>query len=43
MKKYSAPEFETIKYDVEDCLEGSNTVPVDQENIGNIIDDLYGN
>ena len=43
MKEYSAPEFKTIKYDVEDCLEGSNTVPFDEEYIGDYIDDLYGN
>ena len=43
MKEYLAPEFETIKYDVEDCLTGSQTVPFEEEEIGNIIDDLFGN
>ena len=42
MREYLSPVFEMIKYDVEDCLEGSNTVPFDQEDIGKIIDDLYG-
>lgn len=41
MKEYLAPEFETIKYNVEDCLTGSNSVPFEDEDIGNIIDDLY--
>lgn len=40
MKEYSAPEFEKILYDVEDCLEGSKTVPVESEPIDDIIDDL---
>ena len=41
MKEYLAPEFEKIKYDVEDCLTGSNGVVTETENIGEIIDDLY--
>lgn len=41
MKEYLAPEFETIKYDVEDCLTGSNEVPYETEDVGQIIDDLY--
>ena len=41
MKEYLAPEFNTIKYDVEDCLTGSETVPFETEDVGNIIDNLY--
>ena len=41
MKEYLAPEFETIEYNVEDCLTGSTGIESETEDIGNIIDDLY--
>ena len=40
MKEYLAPEFETSEY-VEDCLTGSVSVPIEDEDIGDILDDLY--
>lgn len=40
MKKYTTPEFEMIKYDVEDCLVGSTGIPTETEDIGGILDDL---
>ena len=43
MKEYSSPKFEKIIYYVEDCLTGSNGVESESENIGEIIDDLFGN
>ena len=42
MKEYLAPDFEKIEYNiVEDCLKGSNEVPYETEDVGQIIDDLY--
>lgn len=39
MKKYLAPEFEEVKYDVIDCLTVSGD-PAENENNGSIFDDL---
>ena len=41
MKEYLAPDFEKIEYIVEDCLNGSKNVPYEDDDIGQIIDDLY--
>ncbi len=40
MKQYIAPEIEKIEYEVADCLEGSQNVPIDSEDIGAIINEL---
>ncbi len=39
MKKYIAPEFEEVKYDVADCL-GVSGNPADGENNGKTYDDI---
>lgn len=39
MKKYIAPEFEEVKYDVKDCLFASGN-PADGENNGSPFGDL---
>lgn len=40
MKDYKTPEFELVEYEVEDCLDGSTNIPVEEENIGGIVGDL---
>lgn len=41
MKEYKTPEIEMIKYDVEECLTGSNDLlREDPADIGAILDEL---
>ena len=40
MKKYNSPQFEIVKYVMEDCLVTSADIPKETEDIGGIIDDL---